>query len=168
MTQDVDLLTEDPGRSSGSATVDDAPASLITGLNRALVCRRAVDIRGTDLFGVAQRCRMHVADIGPMLVLKLNAFGGPTGRRAPKDAYDILLAVTGFVGGYRAALDGFKAEKTAGNSGMATALACLEADFCDPDRDGPARAAAFHPGGAEERERVRQDMVTVGRALSGA
>lgn len=77
------------------------------------------------------------------------------------------LSVAGFVDGYEAALEGFKAEKNVGNSGMTTALACLEADFCHPDRDGPARAAAFHPGGAQERERVRQDMVTVGRALLG-
>ncbi len=111
---------------------------------------------------------MYVAGIGPLLVLKLNAFGGPTGRRHPKDAYDILLAVTGFVEGSRVALEGFQAEKTMGNPAMASAMACLVADFIEADRDGPARAAAFHPGGPEEKERVRQDMVTVGRTLLGA
>ena len=63
-----------------------------------------------------------------------------------------------------AALESFRVEKSAGNPAMATALACLKADFLEPDGDGPVRAAAFHPGGREERERVRQDMVTVARA----
>lgn len=100
-----------------------------------------------------------------MHTLKLNAFGGSDGRRHPKDAYDILLSVTGYVAGSQAAFAGFHAEKSAGNTAMAAALACLEADFTEADRDGPARAAAFHPGGPEEKERVRQDMVTVGQAL---
>ena len=90
-------------------------ASVIPGVNRALACRRIVPVKGRDLFGAEQECKVAVSDIGPMLVLKLNAFGGPTGRRLPKDAYDVLLAVTRFVDGAEAAVAAFRAEAKAGN-----------------------------------------------------
>jgi hypothetical protein len=108
-----------------------------------------------------------VADIGPMLVLKLNAFIGPTGRRLPKDADDVLLAVTGFVDGPDAAVAAFRAEAKAGNTGYDFALKTLQEDFSDPDLDGPIRAAEFHPGNTGNRERIRQDAATVGKILLG-
>jgi hypothetical protein len=110
---------------------------------------------------------MAVADIGPLLVLKLNAFGGPTGRRLPKDAYDVLLAVTGFVDGPAAAVAAFRVESKAGNTGYTFALTTLQKDFSHPDQDGPIRAAEFHPGDAFTRDRIRQDVATVGRFLLG-
>ena len=91
----IDFLTEDPSAVSGGRQVDDIPASVVPGIGRALACRRSVNIIGRDLYGAQKSCHVLVADIGPLLVLKLNAFGGPTGRRHPKDAYDILLAVVG-------------------------------------------------------------------------
>ena len=108
-----------------------------------------------------------MADIGPLLVLKLNAFGGPTGRRSPKDAYDVLLAVTGFVDGPEAAVSAFRAEKDAGNPAYTAALTALRADFSEANQDGPVRAAEFYPGDAADRDRVRQQVVTMGRILLG-
>ena len=108
-----------------------------------------------------------VADIGPLLVLKLNAFGGPTGRRIPKDAYDILLAVTGFIDGAEAVVAAFHAEAKAGNTGYEFALATLRKDFSSPDQDGPIRAAEFHPGNASDRDRIRQNVATIGKILIG-
>ena len=163
----LDFLTEDPPSITGARTVDDVAASVIPGVNRALACRRMVMVQGHDLYGQLQNCKVAVADIGPLLVLKLNAFGGPTGRRLPKDAYDVLLSVTGFIDGPEAAVKGFHAEAGTGNTGYASAVTTLRADFSDPNQDGPVRAAEFHSGNAEERDRVRQDTVTVGKILLG-
>lgn len=163
----LDFLTEDPPDVTGARVVDDIVASVIPGINRALESRRIISIRGRDLYGVEHDCAVSIADIGPLLVLKLNAFGGPTGRRHPKDAYDILLAVTGFIDGPEAAIAAFQEESQKGNSAYEAALATLRADFCELDNDGPIRAAAFHPGGAAEQQRVRQEVVTVGRFLLG-
>jgi hypothetical protein len=164
----VDLLTEVPGRLSGGVMVNDAPASVIPGVNRALDCHRIVPIQGRNLHGVEHSCSVRVTEIGPLLALKLNAFGGNDARRAGKDAYDVLLAVTGFVDGVKAALAGFRAEKSCGNTAMAAALDCLKRDFTAVNQDGPARAADFHGGTIEDRQRVMQDMVTVGQALLDA
>ena len=43
----------------------------------------------------------------------------------------------------------------------------LQKDFSDPDHDGPIRAEEFHPGNADDRNRVRQDVATVGKFLLG-
>ena len=163
----LDFLTEDPPSVTGARIVDDVVASVIPGVNRALACRRMVNVKGRDLYGAEQECKVAVADIGPLLVLKLNAFGGPTGRRLPKDAYDVLLAVTGFVEGPEAAVVAFQAEAKAGNTGYVFARATLQKDFSAPDQDGPIRAAEFHPGDANNRDRIRQDVATVGRILLG-
>lgn len=163
----LDFLTEDPPAVTGARLVDDVTASVIPGLNRALACRRWVKVRGRDVYGAEQTCEVAVADIGPLLVLKLNAFGGPTGRRLPKDAYDVLLAVTGFVDGPEAAVRAFQVEATTENTGYASAVVALRNDFLTASSDGPVRAAEFHPGSAEDRERVRQSVVTVGEMLLG-
>jgi predicted nucleotidyltransferase len=164
----LDFLTEDPPSVTGVRVVDDVIASVIPGVNRALASRRIVTMRGRDLYGVEQTCKVAVADIAPLLVLKLNAFGGPTGRRSPKDAYDVLLAVTGFIDGPEAAVAVFRAEKDAGNPAYAAAIAVLRSDFFEANQDGPARAAEFFPGDLADRERVRQQVVTVGRMLLGS
>lgn len=163
----LDFLTEDPPSLTGARIVDDVIASVIPGVNRALACRRIVPVKGRDLYGAEQECKMAVADIGPLLVLKLNAFGGPTGRRLPKDAYDVLLAVTRFVDGPAAAVAAFQAEAKAGNTGYDFAIKSLQRDFSDPGQDGPIRAAEFHPGNAGNRDRIREDVATVGRLLLG-
>jgi hypothetical protein len=163
----LDFLTEDPPSLTGARIVDDVIASVIPGVNRALACRRIVPVKGRDLYGAEQKCKVAVADIGPLLVLKLNAFGGPTGRRLPKDAYDVLLAVTRFVDGSGAAVAAFRAETKAGNTGYEFALKALQSDFSEPNQDGPIRAAEFHPGNGEDRARVRENVATVGRMLLG-
>lgn len=163
----LDFLTEDPPSLTGARMVDDVVASVIPGVNRALSCRRTVNVKGLDLYGAEQECKVAVADIGPLLVLKLNAFGGPTGRRLPKDAYDVLLAVTGFVDGPAAAVAAFQAEAKAANTGFDFAVKSLQNDFTDPGQDGPVRAAEFHPGNVGNRGRVREDVATVGRMLLG-
>jgi hypothetical protein len=163
----LDFLTEDPPAVTGSRIVDDVTASVIPGLNRALQARRLVSVRGTDLYGAEKDCEIYVADIGPLLVLKLNAFGGPTGRRLPKDAYDIVLLVTGFVEGPGEAVEAFQREAEMKNSGYASARRALEMDFAATDRDGPIRAAEFLPGTAADRERMRQQAVTVCEMLLG-
>jgi hypothetical protein len=164
----IDFLTEGPSpNTAGSCIIDDVPASFVPGVNRALICRRTVTVRGLDVFGVRQECNVKIADIGPLLVLKLNAFGGRTGRRLPKDAYDVLLAVIGFVDGPVAAIEAFRAEKEFGNPAYDTAVAVLQKDFSEVAHDGPVRAAAFlHDSGAN-RDQVRQDLVTVARSLLG-
>jgi predicted nucleotidyltransferase len=163
----LDFLTEDPPSVTGARVVDDVVASVIPGVNRALASRRIMTVHGRDLYSVEQTCQVAVADIRPLLVLKLNAFGGPTGRRSPKDAYDVLLAVTGFIDGPEAAVLAFRAEKDAGNPAYTAALAALRADFSEANQDGPVRAAEFYPGDAADRDRVRQQVVTMGRILLG-
>jgi len=162
----IDFLTEDPNqRALGSRVVDEVIANVVPGINRALACYRTLPIKGTDVYSTQQECRVKVADIGPLLVLKLNAFGGPSGRRLPKDAYDILLAVTTFVDGPAAAINGFRAEQTSGNPAYAIAVRVLENDFSEMNHDGPIRAAEFLRLSGPSRDRVCQDLVTVGRRL---
>ncbi len=163
----VDFLTEAPPATTGSRTVDDVLASVVPGINRALQSRRNVTVTGLDVYGSAQSCELAVADIGPLLVLKLNAFGGPTGRRHPKDAYDVLLAVTSFVDGPRAALAAFRAEADLGNTGYASAITALQRDFSRLDADAPMRAAEFLRGTMDDQQRVREELVTAARFLLG-
>lgn len=164
----LDFLTEDPPSTAGSRIVDDVIAGVFPGVNRALACRRVVKVRGRDLYGAVQECNLAVADIGPLLVLKLNAFGGPMGRKHPKDAYDVLLAVTGFVDGPEAAIAAFRGEANVGNTGYAFAVETLQRDFSSGDQDGPLRAAAFYSGESRIANRIREDVATVGRFLLGA
>ena len=160
----VDFLTESTA-ASGTRTVDDVVASVVPGINRALESRRIVKVTGRDIYGVAQTCELAVSDIGPLLVLKLNAFGGPTGRRHPKDAYDVLLAITSFVDGPQAALAAFRAEREKGNTGYASAVAALRRDFSSVDADAPARAAEFLRGTLDDQQRIKEELVTAARFL---
>ena len=163
----VDFLTEAPRAISGSRMVDDVVASVIPGINRALESRRMVSVSGFDVYGNPCTCDLAVAGIGPLLVLKLNAFGGPTGRRHPKDAYDVLLAVTSFIDGPEAAVSAFRAEEQRGNSGYATAVETLRRDFSAVGADAPVRAAEFLRGTVENQQRVREELVTAARYLLG-
>src|ERR1039457_5198486 len=163
----LDFFTEAPPSVTGARVVDDIIASVIPGVNRAPASRRMMTVRGRDLYGVGQTCKVAVADIGPLLVLKLNAFGGPTGRRSPKDAYDVLLSIMGYNNGPEAGVVAFRGEKDADNPAYPAAVAVLRSDFSEANQDGPARAAAFFPGDVADRERVRQQVVTVGRILLG-
>lgn len=169
----VDLLTDDGKSDQGTVMVDDGlPVSVLPGIDRALVCVRVVPVTGINLAGQSRTIEIKVAEVGPMLALKLNAFGGPKGRRAGKDAHDILHLATRYLDGLPAAVAGFQAEKAAGNRAMRHALVCLQRDFADVDAPGPVACATFRiPGwpeseaNAEEALALRQECVTLAQAL---
>ncbi|WP_395741150.1 nucleotidyl transferase AbiEii/AbiGii toxin family protein [Prosthecobacter sp.] len=163
----VDFLTEAPPAITGTRRVDDVLASVFPGINRALAARRMVTITGQDIYGATASCDVAMADIGPLLVLKINAFGGPTGRQRPKDAYDVLQAVTAFVDGPQAAIAAFHAEAGQGNTGYETACQALRRYFIHPDAAAPARAAAFLRAFSDDQQRIREDLVSTARFLLG-
>jgi hypothetical protein len=163
----LDFLTESPDAQTGSQRVDDIIASVIPGINRALASRRGIPISGPDLYGAEQTITVNVAGIGPLIALKVNAFGGPTGRRHPKDAYDLLLLVTSYIDGSGRAISGFHDEAGKSNPAYGSAIEALRKDFYTETADGPVRAAEFLRGTLDEAERIRQDMVTVARRLLG-
>jgi hypothetical protein len=163
----LDFLTEKQGSNSGSLQVDDIIASVIPGINRALASRQEIKVSGTDLYGADKEIAVHVAGIGPLIALKVNAFGGPTGRRHPKDAFDLLLLVTSYIGGASEAIRGFHEEADMSNPAYERAMECLKRDFYTVTADGPLRAAEFLRGTVDDAERICQDMVTVARRLLG-
>ncbi len=163
----LDFLTEKPGCDFGSQMVDDVVASLIPGINRALESRQRLTVSGTDLYGAQQATTVNVAGIGPLIALKLNAFGGPTGRRHPKDAFDLLLLVTSYRDGPGEAISAFQEEADKDNPAYQSAVEALRRDFREIDADGPLRASDFLKGTLDEARRIRQDVATVGRLLLG-
>ena len=165
----IDFLTEHPTATKGTVSVDGVPAGIFPGVDRALATRRQVSITGSDLFGVAQKLEVPVSGIGPLLVLKLNAFDD---RQQPKDAYDVMLGVTRYVEGPEVAIAAFHAEANASNRGFARAAAALRKHFLEMGLSGPVRCAAFALEGQagtddfQSRQRqIMEQMVTVGRAL---
>ena len=107
-----------------------------------------------------------------MLVLKLNAFGGPVGRKANKDVHDTLYLAMNYLDGTPRAIEAFHEEKSAGNRGIPHALHALKSYFTAPDAQGPIACAAFRlnnrhmePEFQEESERIRQQCVTLAEAL---
>jgi hypothetical protein len=173
LTLHLDLLTDDGKSDQGTVMVDDGlPVAVLPGIDRALACVREVQVTGTDLSGRARTMPIKVAEVGPMLALKLNAFGGPSGRRAEKDAHDILYLATRYLDGLPAAVAGFQAEKATGNRAMRHALACLAKDFADIDAAGPIACAKFRiPGWPEQPDNddaalaLRQEYITLTHAL---
>jgi len=171
LTVYVDFLTEHPGASKGSVIVDDMPVSVFLGIDRALALTRKVPLAGADFFGAQQRFEIPVAEIGPLLVLKLIAFAS---RQQPKDAYDILYATLNYPDGPRGAVAGFRDEERQGNRGYSLARYALEKFFRQPDHSAPVRAASFVMGTTLDTDdyrtrhrQVAEDLVTVGHALLG-
>jgi hypothetical protein len=170
----VDFLTEHPHAMKGTVLVDDVPANILPGINRALASARNVLIRGVDLQGAKQELVARVCDAGPFLVMKLRAFGN---RQAPKDAFDILYTLRHYDCGIDAAVSAFAEEYKAGNPACPDATACLERLFQDEQSSAPVRAANFVlgqqlPGESEDtrfrRLRIQQDVVDLGRMLYSA
>jgi len=157
----------------GTATVDDSLAvTTVPGIDRTLANNRIVEISGKTLLGVDQTEHVRVAEVGPLLVLKLNAFSGPVGRKAPKDSHDILYLAMNYLDGTSRAVAAFQEEKKAGNRGMPYALNCLENDFSDTAAQGPLSCAAFRldnqhlaPEFEAESMRIRQQCVTLAQVL---
>lgn len=170
----IDLLTDDGTADTGSATVDDSlTVGIVPGINRALDVYREVTIKGMTLIGSESEQIIKVAEAGPMLALKLNAFGGPvTGRKTPKDAHDILYLVMNYLDGTDRAISAFHEERTAGNRVISHAIYALENYFITPDSQGPMSCAAFRlnnrhlePNFADESMQIRQQYVTLAQAL---
>jgi hypothetical protein len=169
----LDLLADDANADGGTAIVDDGlPVSIAPGIDRAMECSRWVKVSGTNLLGVEQTQNIRVAEVGPMLVLKLNAFGGPVGRKAPKDMHDILYLGMEYLDGHRAAVAGFQAEKEAGNRGVPHAIHALQNYFGSENALGPMSCAAFRLGEehesaefSEASQQIRQQCVTLAEAL---
>lgn len=164
----VDFLTEHPPSTTGSRNVSDIIASICPGIGRALEEREFVEIRGVDRFGDNRTYRVPICGIGPLLVLKLNAFVGRSHDKKAKDAYDVLALVSSYSGGAVAAIEAFQKEKEKGNPAMEEALECLVKDFRDVDSLAPRMAMAFRFGpdsGDESGLRMRTDLVTIAQAL---
>lgn len=161
----IDFLTEDPHSERETVDVDGTPAGNFLGVNRALETRKPVAIKGQDVFGAVQQFNIPICGIGPLLVLKLNAFAG---RQQPKDAYDILLAVSRYSEGPETAIAAFRAEQTAENRGYARAVKTLRSHFSRDDQSGPLRCTAFLGQADSQRAtQIAELTVTIGRALLG-
>lgn len=167
----VDFLTEHPPATRGTVVVDDVPANILPGINRALASARSVEVEGVDLQGARQQMTIRVCEIGPFLALKLRAFAG---RQAPKDAFDILYALRHYDRGTNAAVAAFGDEVKEGNAACPDAVACLHQHFRDEQSSAPVRAAHFVMGDATQNEsedarfkrrNIQQEMVDVGRLL---
>jgi len=170
----IDLLTDDGKAATGTVIVDDGlPVGIVPGINRALRETKMVEMRGKSLVGTESTQTIRVAEVGPMLALKLNAFGGPVGRKAPKDAHDILyLAMNYKDGGVEQAIAAFHEEKRSDNSAIPFAIGALNAYFLDENSEGPLACAAFRlnnqhlaPTLESESMQIRQQCVTLARAL---
>jgi hypothetical protein len=171
----VDFLTESPPATKGAAIVDDVPANILPGINRALATARSIKITGVDLYGATQTdLRVRVCEAGPFLALKLRAFAN---RQAPKDAFDILYTLLHYDRGTSAAVAAFGDEVRADNPACADAVACLNQHFQNEQSPAPVRAASFVLGQAMPGEsadlrlrrlQIQQDMVDAGRLLQKA
>jgi predicted nucleotidyltransferase len=170
----IDLLTDAGKAATGTVVVDDGlPVGIVPGINRALQKSKMIEMRGKSLVGAESTQTIRVAEVGPMLALKLNAFGGPVGRKAPKDAHDILyLAMNYQEGGAERAIARFHEEKAEANTAMPFAIGALERYYTDENSEGPLACAAFRldnrhldPELQEESLQIRQQCVTLARAL---
>jgi hypothetical protein len=169
----IDLLTDDDKSDKGNVVIDDGlHVSIFPGVSRALACYRKVEVSGKTLLGNPQTEKIKVAEVGPLLVLKLNAFGGPSGRKAPKDAHDILYLAENYLGGTAAAVAGFQEERRVANRGINHALKCLQNFFSKPNAQGSVACAAFRlnnqhlePQNTEASLQIRQQCVTLAQQL---
>lgn len=170
----VDFLVEDPRGNRGTITVDDVPANVLPGIERALATARRQKVSGIDLFGAHQTFTIPICEVGAFLALKLRAFAH---RQAPKDVFDVLYTLRHYDGGTDAAIAAFGAEARADNTAVPDAIACLKNLFRDEGTSGPLRSAHFVHGPIATGEgddirtsrlQIRQDVVTLGRALLAA
>lgn len=169
----IDLLTDDGKSDMGTAFVDDGLAvGTLPGIDRALEVKRLVKISGKTSVGADATQSIAVAEVGPMLALKLNAFGGPAGRKTPKDAHDILYLATEYVDGPDLAIQAFHTERKAGNRAVPHAISALEHYFEDENAEGPMACAAFRLNNRHEKREfegesilIRQQCVTLAQAL---
>lgn len=174
VTIPVDFLTESHPATQGTVVVDDVPANILPGINRALILARNVEVKGEDLNGADQRLTARVCEVGPFLVMKLRAFAR---RQAPKDAFDILYTLSHYDKGTEIAVKMFVEEFHAGNPACLDAAACLQDHFRDERSSAPVRGANFLLGQSApneiaditfRRQQIQQDMVNAGSLLRQA
>lgn len=167
----IDFLVERAPATQGTVIVDDVPANILPGIDRALATARTQRISGPDLFGAPQSMDARICEIGPFLVLKLRAFAN---RQQPKDAFDILYAVRHYDGGVKSAAAQFAMEGAAGNAAFADARNSLRLYFRSADASGPVRAAHFLLGEAQTNEnedtrlrraQIKQDTISAALEL---
>ncbi len=164
----IDFLTEHPPRQSGTREVSGIIASLCPGINRALEVRKFVGIQGIDKFGDPKTYRVPICGIGPLLVLKLNAFAKRANAKKAKDAYDLLVAVSLYSDGPAVAIEAFHLEGASGNPAFEVAVQTLKAHFTATDQDGPLQALLFRYGQndpGDEGMRLKEDLVTIALVL---
>jgi predicted nucleotidyltransferase len=170
----LDFLVERPPGTKGVVVVDDVPANIVPGIDRALTTARTLVVNCTDLFGAEQSLPIRVCEVGPFLVMKLRAFAS---RQAPKDAFDLLYTLLHYDGGTDAAVAAFHVEGAAGNLAFQDAAACLRQHFGSEDAAAPVRAAHFvhgpvTPGESGDirllRRQIQQDVVSMGLLLNRA
>ena len=165
----IDFLTEHPPAETGSRNVSEVRASICPGINRALADRKFVEIEGIDRLGDLRTFRVPICGIGPLLVLKLNAFAKRDNDKKAKDAYDLLVAVSSYPEGPEATIRAFHEESRSGNPAFPLALETLKKHFLASDRDGPRLASAFRYGTVDpgrEGARLGEDLVTIALELS--
>jgi len=169
----LDFLVEMDSASQGTVVVDDVPANILPGIDRALQTAQTIAITGTDLFGAQQTQRIRVCSVGAFLVLKLRAFAK---RQQSKDAFDILYTVMNYMHGADAAAHAFAEEVRgiSGNSAAADAVESLKAHFLELRHAAPLRAAHFvcgerSPLGDEaletQRQQIKEMLVIAGQKL---
>jgi len=167
----MDFLVEDGANPRGTRIVDDAPASVMPGVVRALATARQIPIEGTDLFGARQKVIARVCDAGAFFVLKLRAF---LHRQQGKDIFDLLYTLLHYDGGTHAAVDSFARESKAENPAFADARYALENLFDGDSSPAAIKAAHFvfgSPQATEPEERkmrrlqTQQDVQLAGRML---
>jgi predicted nucleotidyltransferase len=170
----LDFLVERPPGTKGVVVVDDVPANIVPGIDRALTTARTLVVNCADLFGAEQSLPIRVCEVGPFLVMKLRAFAS---RQAPKDAFDLLYTLLHYDGGTDAAVAAFHVEGAAGNLAFQDAAACLRQHFGNEDAAAPVRAAHFvhgpvTPGESGDirllRRQIQQDVVSMGLLLNRA
>jgi hypothetical protein len=88
-------------------------------------------------------CHVRVADIGPLLVLKLNAFGGPSDRRLPKDALRCSLSRNSIRRRTDSGDKRFPGRGSRGKPRVSNRDRGFGKDFLQPEDDGSIRAAEF-------------------------
>ena len=170
----VDFLAESPPATKGAVVVDDVPANILPGVNRALATARRVAVRGLDLFNAPQNLTIRVCEVGPFLAMKLRAFAS---RQQPKDAFDLLYTLRYYDRGTENAIAAFAEEVRAGNPACPDAIGCLNQHFRDEQSPAPIKAAHFIFGPVVpdesadirlKRRQIQQDMVDAGRLLRAA
>lgn len=146
----LDFLTDKPSATSpDSAVVDNVVVTAVYGLQRALDNFREVNINGCDLYGAVVTERVKVCEVGPLICLKLLAYGGPQGRHQSKDVFDIVRVIRDYDrGGPAEAARLFHAE-CGRNLAHDVAMQVLADHFAGPESKGPAQYADFCVAGAQ-------------------